>query len=279
MNIKPIDYRVLWTQLVELSAQRRQFMKQAHLEDQWHGKAKEFDQRVNERWQQEDSSRVFLRKTLKKFPQASVLDIGAGSGAWVSLMAEQAAKVTALDPSASMLAQLRERVQREGLSNVEIIEGCWPDVEVTPHDIVFCSHAMYGASDLPVFIQAMQQVATKSIILLIRAPRLDGLMSQAMQLVWGHPYDSPNYQIAMPILWEMGIFPNVLMEEEHLWKPWSHPSLGEALLEMKTRLGLFNSDEWDQKLIALLQENLRFVDGEYVWPSGMRTALLFWNVK
>jgi ubiquinone/menaquinone biosynthesis C-methylase UbiE len=277
MNINPIDYRVLWTQLVELGEQRRQFMKQKHFEDHWHGKAKEFDQRVSERWQQEDSSRSFLRKTLKKFPQASVLDIGAGSGAWVSLMAEQAAKVTALDPSASMLAQLRERVQREGLSNVEIVEGCWPDVEVAPHDIVFCSHAMYGAQDLPDFVNAMQRVATKSIILLIRAPNLDGLMSQAMQLVWGHPYDSPNYQIALPILWEMGIFPNVLMEEEHLWKPWTHPTLEDALVEMKTRLGLFNNDEWDTRLMALLKENLRYEKQEFVWPSGMRTALLFWD--
>jgi hypothetical protein len=103
-------------------------------------------------------------------------------------------------------------------------------------------------------------------------------MAKAMELVWGHPYDSPNYQIAMPILWEMGVFPNVLMEEEHLWKPWSHPSLEDALVEMKTRLGLFDSSEWDAKLRTLLAENLRYENDEYIWPGGVRTALLFWDV-
>ena len=278
MNNGKVNYRQLWADLVELSEKRRQYMKDAHIEDRWHGKAKEFNQRVNERWQKEDSSRVFLRKTLNKFPNATLLDIGAGSGAWVSLMAEQARKVTAIDPSASMLDALHERVRRENLSNVEIIEGCWPEVSVEPHDIVFCSHAMYGAADLPTFIRAMERAATKCVILLIRAPKSDGLMSKAMELVWGHPYDSPNYQIAMPILWEMGIFPNVLMEEEHLWKPWTHTSLDEALDEMKTRLGLFNSSEWDAKLRALLEENLRYEKDEYVWPGGVRTALLFWDV-
>jgi len=54
--------------------------------------------------------------------------------------------------------------------------------------------------------------------------------------------------------------------------------LEDALVEMKTRLGLFNNDEWDAKLMALLKENLRYENQEYVWPSGMRTALLFWDV-
>lgn len=278
MNVVRTNYRQLWAELVALGEKRRQYMKESHREDRWHGKAREFDQRVNERWQQEDSSRAFLRKTLRKFPEASVLDIGAGSGAWVSLMAEQARQVTAIDPSPSMLAALRERVLREGLSNVAIVEGCWPEVRVEPHDVVFCSHAMYGAADLPAFISAMQEVAQKCVIMLIRAPKHNGLMSQAMELVCGQPYDSPNYQIAMPILWEMGIFPNVLMEEEHLWKPWAHPSLEDALKEMKSRLGLFDSSEWDEKLLALLSKNLRFENQEYIWPGGVRTALLYWDV-
>ncbi len=278
MNNIRTDYRQLWAELVALGDRRRQYKQESMLEDRWHGKAREFDQRVNERWKHEDSSRAFLRRTLQEFPEASVLDIGAGSGAWVSLMAGLAGKVTALDPSASMLAALQERVQREGLENVEIVEGCWPDVRVGVHDIVFCSHAMYGAADLPAFISAMQEVTRRRVILLIRAAKQNGLMARAMEMVWGHPNDSPNYQVAMPILWEMGIFPNVLMEEEHLWKPWAHPSLEDALTEMKSRLGLFENSVWDEKLLSLLKDNLRLENQEYVWPDGVRTALLYWDI-
>ena len=119
-----------------------------------------------------------------------------------------AKSITAIDPSESMLAQLTTRIESEKLDNVKVIKGSWPVVEVESHDISFCSHSVYGAEDLPAFIRAMQEKTRKRIIILLRAPGEDGLMAKATSFVWGHPYDSPNYQIAIRILWSMGIFPN-----------------------------------------------------------------------
>ncbi|MBE0687539.1 MAG: class I SAM-dependent methyltransferase [Anaerolineaceae bacterium] len=276
--MKIVNYVQLWRDLVRLGEERRKRKTINHSEDQWHGKATVFDQRVSERWQQQDSSRTFVLQSLTDFPASTVMDIGAGSGAWVSLMSPFAKTVTAIDPSGSMLSQLKRRVEEEKLLNVNIVKGCWPEVKVDRHDICFCSHAMYGIEDLPAFIRGMQESTNKRIILLIRAPGEEGLMAQAMNMVWGHPYDSPNYQIAINILWQMGIFPNVIMEDDCLWKPWSHPSLEDALSEMKNRLGLFDRDEWDDKLRGLLATNLIYQSGEYVWPSAVRTALLYWDV-
>ncbi|PKO06289.1 MAG: SAM-dependent methyltransferase [Chloroflexi bacterium HGW-Chloroflexi-3] len=273
-----IDYETLWRDMVILGEQRRARKTKTSSADQWHGKATEFAQRVNDRWLHKDSSRDFVKKTLLDNPRSSVLDIGAGSGAWVSFIAPHASWITAIDPSDSMLRQLENRVNTEKLQNVKIIKGCWPDVQVEPHDISFCSHAMYGVENFVDFIKAMHESTLKRIILLIRAPKDDGLMAQAAKLVWGHPFDSPNYQIAINILWKMGIFPNVIMEDDHLWKPWSHPSLEDALSEMKNRLGLFDSLEWDEKLRGLLASNLQFQSGEYIWPSAIRTALLYWDM-
>lgn len=273
-----IDYEGLWRDLVKLGEERRARKTKTHSIDQWHGKASEFEERVNARWQQKDSSRDFVMKTLQDFPHSSVLDIGAGSGAWVSFLAPFASSVTAIDPSDSMLRQLENRVRHEKFQNVKILKGCWPGVQVELHDISFCSHAMYGVENFAEFVQAIQECTMKRIILLIRAPKDDGLMAQAAKLVWGHPYDSPNYQIAINILWQMGIFPNVIMEDDRLWKPWSHSSLEDALSEMKNRLGLFDSQEWDEKLLDLLESRLLYESGEYIWPSALRTALLYWDV-
>jgi len=277
-QIEIVNYEQLWCDLVRLGEERRKRKTKNHSEDQWHGKAAVFDQRVSERWQQQDSSRTFVIKSLSDFPASTVMDIGAGSGAWVSLIAPYAKTVTAIDPSESMLAQLERRIEEEKLLNVNIVKGCWPEVKVDRHDISFCSHAMYGTEDFPAFIRGMQESTNKRIILLIRAPGEEGLMAQAMNMVWGHPYDSPNYQIAMQILWQMGIFPNVIMEDDRLWKPWSHPTREAALEEIKHRLGLFEPGEWDAPLSALLEANLRFEEGKYVWPTAMRTALLYWDV-
>lgn len=275
-----INYVDLWRDLVRLSEERRQRKTSSNSADQWHGKAAEFDQRVNARWKEKDSSRTFVAETLREFQDATVLDIGAGSGAWVSLISPLASSVTALDASASMLSQLKKRVEKEKLNNVSIVSGYWPQIKtsIAPHDICFCSHSMYSAEDFKGFILAMQVAAKKRVILLIRAPLEVGLMAQAAKLVWGHPFDSPNYQIAMNILWQMGIFPNVKMEKDHLWKPWSHASLEDALIEVKNRLGLFDNNMWDVQLQELLNTNLKAQSGEYIWPSAMRTALLYWDL-
>lgn len=276
-EIEIVNYSELWFDLVKLGSERRQKKTKPGTSDQWLGKAKEFDQRVNDRWRQNDSSRDFMIRTLNEFPDATIVDIGAGSGAWVSLFASYAKSVTAIDSSKSMLEQLKKRIHGEKLEHVKILEGCWPEVKIEPHDISFCSHAMYGAQDFMGFVSAIQSVTRKRVILLIRAPREEGLMSQAFKMVWGHPYDSPNYQIAINILWQMGIFPNVIMEEDHLWKPWAHRTIVDALDEMKSRLGLFESGEWDKKLRDLLEKNLTLQNGEYIWPTAMRTALLYWD--
>jgi len=277
VQIDWIDYNALWHDLVKIGEQRRQRKVGRELTDQWHGKAAEFNQRVNERWQQQDSSRTFMIQTLKDFPGSTVVDIGAGSGAWVSLMSPYAREITAVDPSKSMLQQLNLRINKEKLANVKILQGCWPEVEIPVHDICFCSHAMYGAENFSEFVKAMQKKASKRIIMLIRAPREKGIMSKAAKLIWGHPYDSPNYQIAINILWKMEIFPNVIMEEDHLWKPWSHTTIADALVEMKERLGLFDEHAFDEKLIDLLEDNLKMSAGKYTWPTDMRTALLYWE--
>lgn len=274
-----INYVKLWGDLVRLSEERRQRKSNTLSADQWHGKADKFDQRVADRWKEKDTSRAFVVQTLRELPDATVMDIGAGSGAWVSLMSPLAKKVTAIDPSQSMLARLKKRVAEENLENVTIVAGYWPQVQASTevHDVSFCSHSMYGAQDLPGFVNAIQTATKRRVIFLLRAPFEDGLMAQAAKLIWGLPFDSPNYQIAMHILWQMGIFPNVIMEEDHLWKPWSHASMADALAEMKNRLGLFENQEWDEQLLAILRSNLVEQSGEYIWPSAIRTALLYWD--
>ena len=277
-KFEKINYEVLWRDLVQLGEERRSRKRKELQKDHWKGKALEFDQRVNSRWQKTDSSREFVLRTLQEFPGSTVMDIGAGSGAWVSWMAPHAKSITAIDPSESMLAQLNARIQSEKLDNVCVFRGSWPEIAVESHDISFCSHSVYGAEDLPAFVCAIQEKTSKRIIILLRAPGEDGLMAKAAKLVWGHPYDSPNYQIAIQILWGMGIFPNVIMEDDNLWKPWSHDTVDEALEEMKSRLGLFTENEWDEQLTSLLTENLQLAGEKYVWPVAMRTALLYWDV-
>ena len=271
------DWNVLWAELVRIGEKRRAIKHQHKKEDRWHQQAEQFDARVSERWQNKDSSRAFVLETLKQIPDSRVLDIGAGSGKWTCLMAPFAAHVTALDSSDSMLAKCSAQVSLSGLENVTCTKGSWPQVDVGEQDISICAHSMYSCEDLKSFIAGMQKVTRKRCILLLRAPALDGVMAEAARLLWGHPYDSANFQIAFQILLEMGIFPNVIMEEGGQWKGWRSDSLANALQEMKMRLGVYDDTQWDEAFMDLLRKHLKKDGSQWVWPSAMRTALVYWD--
>ena len=275
-----LDWVELWRTLSWVGNTRREKKLEKGEKDRWHTHAEWFNLRVYERWEQRDSSRQFVLQTLQDFPQTTVLDVGAGSGTWTVLMAPHAKSVTALDLSPAMLDFCKKEVQSAGFGNVDIVEGIWPEIaaQVSQHDITLCSHAMYGCMDPVAFIKAMIEKTRKRIILLLRAPSQNGLMAQAAGMVWGHHYDSPNFQIAYQILLGMGIFPNVIMENEHLWKQWRNTSLAEALAEIKSRLGLYEDQQYDHRLTHLLQENLVQKREEWIWPADIRTALVWWDV-
>lgn len=273
------DWNTLWAELVRIGEKRRAIKHQHKKEDRWHQQAEQFDARVTERWQNKDSSRTFVIETLKQFPNSRVLDIGAGSGKWTCLMAPYAAHVTALDASDSMLEKCTSQVNQAGLDNVTCMKGYWPQVDVGAQDISFSAHSMYSCEDLKGFIEGMQKVTRKRCILLLRAPLMDGVMAEAARLLWGHPYDSANFQIAYQILLEMGIFPNVIMEEGGRWKGWCSESLPDALQEMKTRLGVYEESQWDEAFLGLIRRYLQQEGSQWVWPSAMRTALVYWEVS
>jgi SAM-dependent methyltransferase len=247
-------------------------------EDHWNIRARSYSQDIEKRWSQPDSSRDFLISRLSAHPEATLLDIGAGTGAWTCLAARHVASVSAFDRSPGMLAMLQENVEKAGLSNVRIIQGTWPEVELVPHDFSLCAHAMYGEPDLPRFIRKMVEVTRRTCFLLIRAPKLDGLMADFARLALGHPYDSPNFVIAYNTLIEMGIYANVLFEEPGNWRVWENDSLEEALILVKRRLGLMNKPSFDEEIYRRLSEALVFTDGKYKWPQGIRSALIYWDI-
>ena len=274
-----INWIQLWNDLASLREWRYQLTDTSENHDRWKTRAHEFDSHVRRRWAKRDSTRTFLISLLQAMPHSTVLDIGAGTGKWAILLAPYAKHVTAIEPSPAMIEKMQGNLANEQVKNVEIVQTRWEDATVAKHDLTLCSHAMYGIADFAQFIRSIQAATRHTCALLLRAPAMDGVMAEAALKILGHPYDSPNYQIAFNALLQMGIFPNVLMEEPSSWEPWSHASLDDAFIEIKQRFRLGDKTEHDEFLRDLLQRRLTLQDGRYVWPPGMRTALIFWRVN
>jgi SAM-dependent methyltransferase len=250
------DWAELWKELVMLNDRWQEIGETQ--EEHWKKRARSFSEEIQKSWARPDSSREFLVSRLLAAPEATLVDIGAGTGAWTALAARYASSVTAIDRSQAMIEVMRENLDKDGISNVRIIHGIWPEVEIELHDFSLCSHAMYGEPDLPRFLRKMADITRKTCFLLIRAPKMDGLMAEFARMVFGQPHDSPNFVIAYNTLIEMGIYANVLIEDTGLWKGWTNDSLEEALADVKRRLGLKNNPTYDTILYRRLKEELTY---------------------
>ena len=273
---KTTDWSALWRQLVLGSGEASSKVKGSHAdpEDVWRKKAREFDEVTKKRAVEADPLRDFVASSVDV--NTTVLDIGAGTGKWVTYLAPSVRRVTALDPSPSMLSILRENLDAEAISNVDVVCGSWPETEVEPHDVTICSHAVYSVPDLEPFLRRMIEVTRRTCFLVLKSPVRHGVMAEASTHIWGHPFDGPNFVVAYNVLLDMGVCANVLVDPT-LWAPWVHSSLEEALSETKRRLKISGTAEHDEYLRDLLARRLTVRGGNYVWPRGVRSALVYWD--
>jgi SAM-dependent methyltransferase len=272
------DWNALWRELHGAQVRGWQTGKTRPSEDVWRDKARTFAAGVAKRWSTPDSSRGTVAAWLDAHPGSSVVDVGAGTGAWAAFLAGHARKVTAVEPSPAMVEVMKETLAAARVTNVEVVQAPWPEAPLEPHDVSLCSQAMYGFADFPAFVQSLERVTRRRCFLLMRAPVMDGLMAEVSRRVWGHPYDSPNFQVGYNALLQLGILADVVVEDTGLWEPWSSASPEEAVAEVKRRFGLAEPCEHDAFLRDLMERRLTLVEGRYVWPRGVRSALVHWDV-
>lgn len=88
--------------------------------------------------------------------QEQALEFGAGTGLVTLLMAPGLAHVTALDSSAGMLDVLRQKCERQQLTQVETIEGLVPDQLPDVHyDLIYSSMTMHHVDDVPALLRTL----------------------------------------------------------------------------------------------------------------------------
>lgn len=278
------DWALLWRQIVEARlAGRPESDAPAATADPWAGRAREFDSMARSRPRGIGSRQEAVLDLIE--PGESILDIGAGTGAWALVFATKAGSVTALDASPSMTAVLRENVTAAGAAGaaIRVIEGRWPEVEVERHDVTFAAHSMYGIADLPGFIRRMVAVTRRRCFLVVRLPTPGGLLAEAARHAWGHEFDSPNFVVGYNVLLQMGIAANVRVDPGSQLEPRTSATLEDALGRIKRHLGLGALTTHDAYLRALLERRLtRPANGDagpLAWPVEGGGALIWWDTE
>jgi len=102
-----------------------------------------------------------LKEALR--PADAVLDVGAGAGRYSLPIAPSVARLTAVEPSAGMRANLEEEAARRGITNVAVVATSWEDAEVEPHDVAFVANVLYFVKDAMGFVEKCTSTQTARV--------------------------------------------------------------------------------------------------------------------
>jgi SAM-dependent methyltransferase len=247
-------------------------------DDYWGRRAGTFHKFVQE-WR--TTTDPFLESVLRHVqPTDVVLDVGAGTGRHSVPLAGHAQRVVAVDPSPAMLRFLRESAAEEARTNIDVIEGAWPDVaEQAPKaDVVISAHVVYPIEDIVPFLQALDAKATRVCLLnlMVWQPWFDRL--GLWEAVHGQArLPQPAHMDVVNVLAQLGCYANVEIAWLDLGRTFA--SMDAAVEGFAEAVAAGDDRERQQRLrdaLALLLEPRP--DGAFAYPQRRYpTATVWWE--
>ncbi len=211
---------------------------------------------------------------------ATVLDVGGGAGRYALPLAFKCRSVTVVDPSESMLKQLREARSEVGISNVAGLYSDWESASVEPADVVLCSHVVYGIADIRPFIQKLAAQAKRRVILVSFVDSPQSGVAALWEPVYGEKrINLPALPELINVLWEMEIYPDIQMLSSA--RPPRFETIEAATEELTLRLFIGSDTAAKQKLEAVVLDYLESTaDGYRIKRARpVRQGVITWAVR
>lgn len=274
--MEPIDFIERWRRIVE---ERRRQTDETYASlgrntrDYWARRADRFAA-----FSREIGADPFLDTVLAHVDaRSTVLDVGAGTGRHSVPLARAVKRVIAVEPSLAMASHLREWAQDEGLGNIEIMEGTWLEVDVPACDVVVCSHVLYPLAEVEPFLRKLDASARGYCFLLLHEDQMALETLGLWQRFHGEPRArQPTFRDALPVLWQMGLRPN--LEMNAMPQGWSWESMDEAAQAFREHLAIPEDDKTEARLREVLAEALVEREGRLCLPkTTYRSATVWWG--
>lgn len=268
-----INWSKLWTEKYEAGSRLKEVGDCASLWDS-KDRALEFLKMSNENVERIE----MVLKTLPISRESRILDIGSGPGTLAIPFALRAAHVTAVEPSAGMVAVMEEQASEQDINNLSIVQKRWEDIDPSsdlsgPFDITVASYSL-GMPDISTAIDKMQEVTNGQIRLYWFAGTTP--WEEHLEWLWpkiyNEPYkNGPKSDILFNVLYQKGIYPHMGVFEMKYQK--KYQSIKDAISEMRRQIGC--SEKYEDLIRDYLKDKI-ITDGQVFMENGMTTRVCMW---
>ena len=188
-------------------------------------------------------------------PDWEILDVGAGGGRLALLLARLCRRVTAVEPSAAMAAELREAARINDIGNVSVVETTWEEADVQPADLVVCAHVLYTSREVGAFLRKMEERARARVVVALFTDTPQWQLFPFWERVYGEErLRLPGLTDLMGVLWEMGVYPDLTMLPPRISQ--GYPDRERARELIRARLFIAPGSEQDRRLGQAMDELL-----------------------
>src|SRR5919109_3107953 len=139
-----------------------------------------------------------------------LIDVGGGAGRLSLPLALGCREVVNVDASAAMLTAFEELAAEAGIRNARAVKADWLAAEGIQGDVTLVSSVTYFVRDIVPFVRKLEAASRRRVIILVWSQPPPNLRSSAFRLVYGEELAPlPGHRELLPVLWEMGILPDV----------------------------------------------------------------------
>jgi hypothetical protein len=215
-------------------------------------------------------------------PGDVVIDVGGGAGRISLPVALRCRELINVEPSAGMREQFDASAAEAGITNARCVAEPWPAAGLgLQADVVMLANVTYFVPDIVPFVQALRAAARRRVIIGVWSIPPPNHAASLFELLHGEPQARvPSYRKLLPVLWDLGLLPDVKVLTDPFRRAGERPPTREAAIEFAIGRGSAEGVPKAAEIVAAHFDELYSPgpDGFVPkWTPSVREMLISWT--